>query len=48
MSDKTWEEVSKSTKISIKTLKKINSGEKEFVDFLKYPLRPEPVSTIST
>lgn len=47
MSDKTWQEVSKSTKTSITTLKKINSGEIEFVDFLKYPLRPEPVSTIS-
>ena len=47
MSDKTWEEVSKSTKMSIKILKKINSGENNYVDFLKYPLRPEPVSTIS-
>ena len=47
MSDKTWQEISKSTKTSIEKLKQINSGEIEFVDFLKYPLRPEPVSTIS-
>lgn len=40
MSNKTWEEVSKSTKTSIKTLQLINVGKLEYVEFLDYPLRP--------